>query len=310
MKASKLLGISGISYVVGNRLPISALVERGTIGATAEKALAANGLIYFRESHCDSRELYISSVEQTLNEAGLGISDICGVVFAQPSVDWDLESETDLLHALGRVGFESGPVVGVALQGCSALAAVLSNAMQLVVTYSRPVLVIMSGLCCRGSGRYKPHLGTILSDGVSSAIVSSEKQQFSILSFRTHTNIRLSTAPKSSDTSRYLNQSYKTISSVVTETLASADVLLDDVKLFCGTNTNVCSLEFLSVSLGVKSDRMWSEDLREMGHLYSCDNLIALKNAPSSGRIRTGDIVLLVGWSPYTVGAVVVKLVS
>ncbi len=59
-------------------------------------------------------------------------------------------------------------------------------------------------------------------------------------------------------------------------------------------NTNPKVWQILSRLLGIDACRVWSPTLPEAAHVISGDNVINLEHLLASGRLRSGDKILLV----------------
>ena len=297
--------LSAVSYLKGKSTPISDLTD-GNLSSGAITMLAEQGIHQYYKRKSTAEEMYAATIARTTKAAGLKVDDLRGISFAQPTVEWDQSEEASLMTALESVGFKAGPVVGTSLQGCSALAGAIMGASQLIQLSGGPILLLLGGIKGPNGVRYSPELSAIFSDGVASAIISRGSGDFRILAISTRTSIRLATNLTAG--SRNLSHTCELVSETISKAMSAAGIAPDDVNMLSSNNTSKIALEFLSAASGIPAQRIWPFDVGHLGHFYSCDTLINLDQAHQSGRLAVGDIVVLAGWSPYTVSAVVMRM--
>lgn len=93
----------------------------------------------------------------------------------------------------------------------------------------------------------------------------------------------------------------------VQELLARAEKQLSDIDLFIFHQANEYILEHLRKKLRIPSEKFFVA-MREFGNTVSCTIPIALKQASEQGRIRSRDLVMLVGFGVgYSWGATLVR---
>jgi 3-oxoacyl-[acyl-carrier-protein] synthase-3 len=93
----------------------------------------------------------------------------------------------------------------------------------------------------------------------------------------------------------------------IDEVLARAGVAKDDVALFVPHQANQRITEMVIRRLGVTPDRVCS-NIERYGNTTAASIPIALSEAVRAGRVRRGDLVVLVGFgSGFTWGANLIR---
>ena len=77
-----------------------------------------------------------------------------------------------------------------------------------------------------------------------------------------------------------------------------------------GTNGSLVHLRVMANAAKVAADRVYNHDVGRFAHVYSCDNLISLKNYSAENTLVPGSEYLLLGWSPHIVSAVILRYVE
>jgi 3-oxoacyl-[acyl-carrier-protein] synthase-3 len=91
------------------------------------------------------------------------------------------------------------------------------------------------------------------------------------------------------------------------EVLKKAQKTVDDVKLFIPHQANIRIIQSAAKRLGIPEEKVFV-NVEKYGNTSSASIPIALDEASRSGRIREGDIVLLVGFGAgLTWGAVLIQ---
>jgi len=300
--------IGGIAYRVGDAVPIEELFESNPEGTAALNFFLARGLKYFRRQSAPVQGMFRECISETLFKSGTSAAALAAVLV---DIDAWCFSEADrlqILESLHLSGFGNVPVIGVGLQSCSAAATTLELADRLVRTDEehRPVLVLICGRPAPGENRIDDARKTILSDGVAACIVSAGRGEFQILSSATSTDLAAAREKaRGGNQAVSLVSNCSNIAAVATEIRARAGVSADDIdQLFC-TNGSSIYLNFAAEAAEVGLGRVYSDDVANLGHIFSCDNLISLATYAERRRYRNGDKYMLIGWSAYVISGAI-----
>lgn len=81
---------------------------------------------------------------------------------------------------------------------------------------------------------------------------------------------------------------------LITQTMARAERDVEDIAWVVPQNTNRAAWRIMPRLAGIAADRIWQPSLPENGHAISADTIVNLASLAASGRIRPGELVLLV----------------
>lgn len=95
---------------------------------------------------------------------------------------------------------------------------------------------------------------------------------------------------------------------LVEENALKNNLTVNDIDYFIFHQANQFMLDYLRRKIGIPVEK-FCFDMAETGNTVSCTIPIALKNAVDSGKIKTGDKVMLVGFGVgYSWGAVIIEI--
>lgn len=108
---------------------------------------------------------------------------------------------------------------------------------------------------------------------------------------------------------RYHHVYIATLTSVMRDATADAELELEDIRLVLPHNINRFSWVAAAAALPIPLDRVYLENVPKLGHCYCCDPFVNLATARAQGAVSPGDAVLLVsGGQGATFGAAVVRI--
>lgn len=304
--------LSGVAYSVGTPCPIESLRESEGISPEILNDLKGRGLRSFYQDSRTIPEMCMSTAEETLKLAGLRPEEIDLILLATSNADWvnTLDAETDLFSIFRKSGFIRTRLIGLSLQACSAFGEAARIAADLTAGQNpaKNVLVILFGRKETPS-RLGPAASTVYSDGAASCIVSADKGNFEICASESLFNIHLGAMGRLGNFDQFVG-GVQDITEISRGVLEKAGIQPEDISaLFC-TNGSLVHLRVMANAAKVALDRVYSEDVARFAHVYSCDNLISLKNYSSEKTLAPGSYYLLLGWSPHIVSAAVLRYVG
>lgn len=304
--------LSGIAYSVGAQHAIDDLAVIEGVAPAVLDDLKQRGLKHFYQDERTIPEMCMATAAETLKNSGLSPNEIDLVLIATSNADWinTLDAETALFTVFRQGGFISTRLIGLSLQACSAFGEALRIAEDFIGGRSKAkrVLAIFFGRKETPS-RLGPAASTVYSDGAASCIVSAEKGGFEICATESIFNIHLGAMGRLGNFDQFVGgvQDLGEISKRVYEQagIESSDI----ATLFC-TNGSLVHLRVMSNAAKIPRERVYGEDVARFAHVYSCDNLISLKNYSCEKELTPGSYYLLLGWSPHIASAVVLRHVG
>ena len=302
--------LSHIAYTVGTGKPIEALSEKETLTTETIEQLRKNGLDQWREDERTIPEMCIASATETLRSAALPSTDVRTMVLASSNSDAMVsdDDETNLFASLHEAGFERARILGLTLQSCSASGEALALASDLAFGGSNDVLVVVFAQRKKMS-RLGPQGNLIFSDGAVSCLVSTKPGNFEICATESITNTHLGSLGRAGSMAQFQG-GVRELAEVSKRVLEKSGAKPKDLRAFFGTNAGVNHLKLMAQAARVPLDRVFYDDVPRNGHLHSCDGLISLKNYSMQHELTSGDLFLLLSWSPHVFCASLLRFVN
>ena len=302
--------LSHIAYTVGTGKPIEALSEKEALTTETIEQLRKNGLDQWREDERTIPEMCIASANETLRSASLPSTDVRTMVLASSNSDAMVsdDDETNLFASLHEAGFERARILGLTLQSCSASGEALALASDLAFGGSNDVLVVVFAQRKKMS-RLGPQGNLIFSDGAVSCLVSTKPGNFEICATESITNTHLGSLGRAGSMAQFQG-GVRELAEVSKRVLEKSGAKPKDLRAFFGTNAGVNHLKLMAQAARVPLDRVFYDDVPRNGHLHSCDGLISLKNYSMQHELTSGDLFLLLSWSPHVFCASLLRFMN
>lgn len=297
--------IFAITYGVGRVRPIDDLLG-DQVDALAIRSLRRRGLENFCVDKRSISEMCTSVARDSLNKAHLDASSIDAVVYAGSNPEWEIEDESRFLNAFYEAGFSSARFIGLTMQGCSGSATALRIGSDFIHDGREieNVLVILAGRTRDGKSRLGAHGSTVFSDGAASCVISAEGGSLEFVASASLTNVSL---VQSTDLQQHFLSGMASLEKASQSVLSAGGIGSHEVTALFGMNGSSVYLDLMAEATGIAPDRVVRGDLPRYGHVYSCDNLIGLKNYLDEKGASHGDYYLLCSWSQYVCGAVLLR---
>jgi 3-oxoacyl-[acyl-carrier-protein] synthase-3 len=291
--------VSHIAYAVGTGKPIEALSEKEALTTETIELLRKNGLDQWREDERTIPEMCLASAAETLRSASLRPADVRTMVLASSNSDAMVsdDDETNLFASLHAAGFERARILGLTLQSCSASGEALTLASDIASSESNDVLVVVFAQRKKMS-RLGPQGNLIFSDGAVSCLVSTTPGDYEICATESVTNTHLGSLGRTGNMLQFQG-GIRELAEVSKRVLDKTGVKASDIRAFFGTNAGVNHLKLMAQAARVPLDRVFYDDVPRNGHLHSCDGLISLKNYSMQHELTSGDLFMLLSWSPH-----------
>jgi 3-oxoacyl-[acyl-carrier-protein] synthase-3 len=186
-------------------------------------------------------------------------------------------------------GLAGASVIGINQQACTAMLGSMRLARALLATEPdwRRVLCVTADRFPEGSTyeqAYNP-----ISDGAAACLIGREPRGLRILACHQITNGGMAQASDDETVGSYFGYTHR----LIRETLAKARLSSADIDWVVTQNTHEKAWTILGRLLGIPESRVWAPSIREVGHVISGDNIVNLRMLLDSGRLLSGQRVLL-----------------
>jgi 3-oxoacyl-[acyl-carrier-protein] synthase III len=296
--------VLGMSYTVGARVPLAALPDIEQAAPEAIASLQARGLHYFRDEARSMHEVLLAVASSSLESAGCVVSDIDGILMVNSPLNEEL-----LVKTLSLTGFERTWLLGLSFQDCGGCEAAMRVAGDLVrgAGRMRRLLVVLYGKVPKGESRIGWGGETVFSDGAAACVVSCQGNGLEIVSSEVRTNPKLPWIREVGSQARYFEESLASMAAVSSQALRLAGIAVSAISRVFATNGSSVYHGIIASAIGVPPERIHTQDMADLGHVFSCDGLIGLQNYISARGAQSGEYFMLVSWSPFVFGATVLR---
>jgi 3-oxoacyl-[acyl-carrier-protein] synthase-3 len=187
-------------------------------------------------------------------------------------------------------GLDTAIAMGLGQQACTAMLGSLrlSAAMLAAEPDWQRVLCVTADRFPEGAAYEQAY--NLISDGAAACIVGREPSGLRLVTAHQITNGGLGRATDDETVGTYFGYTHR----LVTETLARAGMIAQDLDWIVAQNTNDKAWQVLARLLGVDFGKVCFSSMADVGHVISADNVVNLAELLASGRVRPGDRVALV----------------
>lgn len=254
----------------------------------------------------------VESGRQALEVAGLSPELLDLVILATCSPDRIIPASASIVqHALGATNASAFDVIA----GCSGFLHALVTAYQFITTGAyKNILVVASEAMTRTLNWEDRSTCVLFGDGAGAVVVQANEHATDMLSFVMgndgsgadllyipHPCGRLSDAPQ--DGHYYLRMEGRevfkfavtTMAEVSRQAIDAAGLQLSDIDLFIPHQANDRIIQSASKSLGIPSEKVFV-NVDRYGNLSAASPSVALCEAVEEGRIKDGDLIVLVAF--------------
>jgi 3-oxoacyl-[acyl-carrier-protein] synthase III len=300
------VGIKAINYFGGDRVPVGQLPEL-VDQAQRVAAYRANGIEHYMRSPLGIVDQAVRSARGTLTRARLCAADIDAVVIGACELrEFDGVQETIARDILAELGFHEIHAVGVNLGGCTNAVSLLRIARNMIIAEGyRNVLVIETNRCREGgSDRLVLPDRAVFSDGALSLIVTRDDPQYAL---RSLVQLAAPLAPELKGKRPALVANSEHVRFSVARALREAGTGMAQISRIYLPNDGRSVLQGIVNVAGMPGDKVWTNNLRWMGHMWSCDTLISLMSHDQQQPHRPGELFLMLAYSDFTFPTVIVE---
>jgi len=290
--------LDGCAYGVGVPQPIESLLREGVLSPQSYEDCIGRGIATYCAGGGSIAEMSATAIARALASAGLSPDAVDCVVVADgtPAVSVDLSKARTVLQARDCAAFCAG---------------IETAAAQIAEGTATNVLVLLTGHVSSGHSRYNPELGTVFGDGAAACIVSTRRRGFAVKSAESWLeNSPAQVSPATAPTGEQMLQDFLRLQNLFRLSYESAMLTPAAVTALCGTHGSQIYLELMAEAAELPYERVYGAAMQEFGHVFACDNLIALAHFLAHRGHAAGRIFCLVGWSPRAAGVVLLEEVA
>jgi 3-oxoacyl-[acyl-carrier-protein] synthase III len=313
MSSTSYAGIQSIAeYLPAQVSSVGELHDRGLVRGSPATLRSFGFSTVHLADHETNIDMAVAAADRLLRENDIDRDEIGMILYAaalnSSSTLWDgnggspngsvlqLETVPDLFKypaSLIQTELEltNAAVVGINQIGCASIFAALRMARALIVAEDDLRAVLCVSADKFPAGRPRDLAYNLVSDGACAALVRRNSDRNRIVEC---TQITKGSLWDSEEIENEIIAAYfPTAAALVERTLAKAGLKIDDIALVIPHNVSLRSWEILGRLIGCPSDRIYTENISRVGHTIASDNLLNLRQATESGRIKKGDHLLL-----------------
>lgn len=184
---------------------------------------------------------------------------------------------------------DGAQVIGLNQQACTSMLGSIRIARALIATEPS-----MRRILCITSDRFPANsiyeqAFCLISDGAAAVLVTDEPRGLRVVASSQITNGAMVIASDDETVGSYFSYTHR----VITQTLDSAGLRADQIDWVVPQNTNITAWKVLSRMFKIGMDRVWCPTLPTFGHIISGDNVVNLKSLLDSGKLTSGERVLM-----------------
>jgi 3-oxoacyl-[acyl-carrier-protein] synthase III len=290
--------LDGCAYSVGVPQPIESLLREGVLSPQSYEDCIDRGIATYCAGGGSIAEMSTTAIARALASAGLSPDDVDCVVVADgtPAVPGELSRARVVLQERDCAAFCAG---------------IETAAAQIAEGIATNVLVLLTGHVSSGRSRYNAELGTVFGDGAAACIVSSRRRGFAVTSAESWMeNSPARVSPAAAPSGEQMLQDFLRLRNLFRLSYESALITPAAVTALCGTHGSQIYLELMAEAADLPYERVYGAAMQEFGHVFACDNLIALAHFLAHRGRAAGRFFCLVGWSPRAAGVVLLEEVA
>ena len=290
--------LDGCAYSVGVSQPIESLWREGVLSPQSYEDCIDRGIETYCAGGGSIAEMSATATARALASAGLSPDAVDCVVVA------DGTSTVPVELSRARVVLQE--------RDCAAFCAgIEAAAAQIAAGLAANVLVLLAGHVPDGCSRFNPELGTVFGDGAAACIVSSRRRGFAVKSAESWLENNPARASSlAAPSGEQMLQDFLRLQNLLRLSYESAMIAPDAITALCGTHGSQIYLELMAEAADLPYERVYGAAMQEFGHVFACDNLIALAHFLAHRGHASGRVFCLIGWSPRAAGVVLLEEVA
>jgi 3-oxoacyl-[acyl-carrier-protein] synthase-3 len=209
----------------------------------------------------------------------------------------EFESSKDVKHLMdypashlqADFGLEDAAVIGLNQQACTSMLGSLRLAKALLVAESDMEQILCVTADRFPQGAIYEQAYNLISDGAACCLVSRKAEGYKILATHAITNGALAQASDDETVGCYFSYTHR----LLTEVMAKANLSFEELNWVVPQNTNVNAWDILARLLGIDREKIFFESIAKVGHIISSDNIVNMTELEKTGKVKSGDKLLL-----------------
>jgi 3-oxoacyl-[acyl-carrier-protein] synthase III len=303
--------IQGPAFSAGQPQPLEYFLESGVLTRSSYEDCCDRNVTAICVDNRPLSQTCAAAITQTLRSAGLHAKEVdCVIVVLSTPTRPGCQEEYDLID-LHRIGLHC-KVVTLDIHDCTAVSVGVKVAIEHIQRDAmKNILLLLVGHTPTGMNRHSSQLGTIFGDGAATCIISAARSGFEVAAVGTYGNPNIPSAAKSKDGyGEQLLQSFEKLRELVRLTLEQANSAPDAVRAVFGTHGGQIYFELMAEAADLSYEKVYSRAMQGYGHIYSCDNIIALADFLNHHGPCDDRVFCLIGWGPRGAGVVILREVG
>jgi 3-oxoacyl-[acyl-carrier-protein] synthase-3 len=192
-------------------------------------------------------------------------------------------------HLQADFGLENAAVIGLNQQACTSMLGSLRLAKALLHSESDQEQILCVTADRFPEGAIYEQAYNLISDGAACCVVSKKREGFKILATHAITNGALAQATDNETVGCYFSYTHRCL----TEIMDKAGLTFADLSWVIPQNTNVNAWDVLCQLFGIERSKVFFDSIKDVGHIISSDNVVNLSDLIKTGKIKSGDKLLL-----------------
>ena len=299
--------LRGLAYSLGTLVPVLELRGAGIAEGELDSVLSW-GMRTCAVSRADEAQLARESIQRTLQRCRVAPQELQAVIYATSYLD---EAQFYAVHqVLADLEICKATPIAVSLGGCSNIAAALRVARSLIVSQECESVLVVSVERCRVESRVLREGACVLSDAAASTIVGPAGQgdyDLQGLCLRADNGLA-ARRPSDGDASAWTLNMMAGFRATIRDLCRTTGYAPRSYARFVTNNYSESVLRPLVSLCGFTSDQAYFDNIGRIGHAFSADVLINLRDLEDQGQISTTGPLLLAStsngaWSAITLRA-------
>lgn len=175
-------------------------------------------------------------------------------------------------------------------QGCSGLLSAINIASNILQTSSKKKVLCLTGDVLPPNAN-REIMYNIMSDAAAGVLIESDTSRNRIINFYQLNQAYYWDTPNHIDEliASYFPMAQRAISTA----LEQANLTTSDIHWFVPHNVSLRSWLMLAKILNIPVEKIWTKNIKRIGHTVSCDHIINLADMEKEGALKKGDFLLL-----------------
>lgn len=262
-----------------------------------EAGFAKHRMALKNENSYDLAKAAVEQIRGHLLETTSIIYATCLPVNGNIGAQKDFETSRDVKylmdypasHLQADFALEDASVIGLNQQACTSMLGSLRLAKALLMAEGEMKQILCVTADRFPEGAIYEQAYNLISDGAACCVVSRKREGFKILATHAITNGALAQATDNETVGCYFSYTHR----LLTEIMEKAGVNFEELNWVVPQNTNVNAWAVLSQILGIGREKVFFESIKDVGHIISSDNVVNLCELQKTGKIKSGDKLLL-----------------